>query len=230
MADTSKDDAQGDKILKEIARFLYIPEVQKHLSTLLEELKEQYGAGIDQYPLINRKESPRRMYTTEFIEGLSKSKTYFFDLVKEEDQKGVAWIVKNLNLEDGAEKESIKKILFEFVKKIDKHEISPNLIQSEVIELSDRDKADKYYKIGFTKHSSTRVVGFIKEHEEKKEVDDFVIQDDSKILKITNKYKNLEKEEMYTKIKQEMQNHPELIEDIFFYTFMVLKPGEISTI
>jgi hypothetical protein len=69
------------------------------------------------------------------------------------------------------------------------------------------------------------VNGYIKGLDQEKGKEDFWLKEDSNILTISKQYKNLKRSEMYLKIKQLMKKHPGLIEDIFFYSHMVLNPG-----
>ena len=213
-------DHNTHNIKNEIEELLDIPEIATHFSEVLRHVRQTYKEQIGQYGHLRKFKKSHKKGTAEFAKEWPKGKTSFFDLNGVEDQNGVRWNpVKVKSEEDRAIVDMIMDI---FTKKLDKYEVNSNLIQSEIIELP---KLDKSFRIGFTKKSKTQVMGFIKEHEGEKEPVDFVIRDDSNILIITKKYKNLKKEEMYTQIKQLMKEYPELIEDIFFYSHMVLNPG-----
>jgi hypothetical protein len=221
MADKSKSDTERVEMLRDITRLSLTHEGRKYLVKMLKQAKKELKEAVDQHTDTEKTGETVEKQSTYYFKKWSSSKTYFFDLNGIKEQNGIKWDPAKVKSNEG--KDILNMVLPKFIKELGQYEVSPDLLQSEIIELSDLDKA---FKIGFTKKSETRVVGFIKEHEEeKKGEEDFVIRDDSNILVITKKYKNLKKDEMYEKIKQIMKAHPDLIEDIFFYSHMILKPG-----
>lgn len=221
MIDKKGSDKERIEMMREIVRLSLIPEGRKYLAKMLKQAKKELKEEIEQYTDSEKTGETEKTKSADYFKNWSSFKTYFFDLNGIKDQNGVKWEPVKVKSNEG--KDIIDMVFPKFIKKLSQYQVSPDLLQSEIIELPDLDKA---FKIGFTKKSETQVVGFIKEHtEEKKGEEDFVIRDDSNILVITKKYKNLKKDEMYEKIKQIMKSHPELIEDIFFYSHMILKPG-----
>jgi hypothetical protein len=221
MADKSKNDKERVEIIREITRLSFTSEGRKYLSKMLKQAKKELKEAVDRHTDSGKTGETEEKKSADYFKNWSSIKTYFFDLNGIKDQKSIKW--EPVKVKPTEVKDIIDMVLPKFIKKLGQYEVSPDLLQSEIIELPDLDKA---FKIGFTKKSETWVQGFIKEHEEeKKGEEDFVIRDDSNILVITKKYKNLKKDEMYEKIKQIMKAHPDLIEDIFFYSHMILKPG-----
>jgi len=212
-------DQNTRNIKDEIEELLDIPDIAAYFSEILIKVKQTFKEQIDQYGHLRKFKKIHKKDTAEFAKAWPEGKTYFFDLSGVADQHGVRW--EPVKVKSTEDRYIIDMVIAKFCTKISKYEVNSDLIQSENIELPELEKT---FKIGFTKKSEIHVIGFIKELEEKKAPENFVLRDDTDVFIITKKYKNLEKEEMYTQIKQRMEEYPELIEDIYFYSHMVLKP------
>jgi len=224
----SKKDFGGDtnrmKIIKEIDQLTQIDEVENFFSEKLTEAKEKFKSEIN---LIHNLEEPEEKKEAK-IHFFSKRKTYYFKLNRVRvngtgTKSGYRWELGSLKLKEG--KETVEEILSQLREKIDDYETAPNKIQSEIVKLPDQ---DKLFQINFIKSIDKTVSGFIKEIGKDgkvigEEKNGFVVKENINMLKLATKAKNMDKEDMYARIKQAMKKKPDVIEDIFFYLLMEQK-------
>ncbi|NIM17360.1 MAG: hypothetical protein GTO45_35590 [Candidatus Aminicenantes bacterium] len=147
---------------------------------------------------------------------LSKSKTYFFELsrFKAPNREFGKWELEKIKFEAG--KDIVDKIFSNFSEKIDEYEPDPNQIQTEIVDLPDLGRS---FQINFTKSSDTRVVGFVKEIE--KDEGKHTLKDISPMEILAANWPSIDKEEMYQKMHQLMEEREEVRKALFLYMVML---------
>lgn len=211
------------KIMQEINELMNITEVKAFFSRALEEAKKEFKNQIKQYRDFKNKAEEKKEEASLAFQSELPNKSYFFELNRIEGEESMGkgkWEVGKFKIDSG--KDIVQVIVSEFIKEADTYESIPQEIQTARI-LSPE---GKLFEINFMKNTDNRVIGFVKEV--KKEKEEYVLNGDGGMVKIKTKYQDLDKEEMYKKIFQLMEENPEAREDIFFY-YLMAQPKEESS-
>ncbi len=210
--------------LKDIEDLLKIPEVNTFLYRAVEEAREKFKEIINQHR-VSEKEwlGETDGGIPSFKNGWSKKKSYFFELKRVKDkagEPGYRWDLGRFRLTKRVD--MVRTILSRFIQKVDEYPIIPDEQQHVHIDLS---KPAQSFHITFMKNREDRVTGFVKEipKEEKK-----VEVKDTQVIKLSSKYQDMDKQEMYDRIFRLMEERPEIREDIFFYIEMMVKSHKRS--
>jgi hypothetical protein len=200
------------QLIKEIEALPDIHGIDQFLSDAIEEAKKKFKAEIERYSF---KRNP------SFKDGLDENKSYFFELnrCKDSNIKGVdQWELGKFKLKN--QPDIVKAIVFEFSKKVNDYETSPGLIQKDALSSP---YGGKSFEISFIKEKE-RIAGFVKvAEEEAQEEETREKQEENSMIRVPTNYQNLNREEIYDKIFQLMEENPEIREDIFFYFYMLQK-------
>lgn len=210
-------------IIDEIAELAKIPEIEDYFAGVLLEVKKKFRDKINEYRLKEniKNESPtdkleqlEEEEISELSEAFKKNKTYFFELIRVEDpgrEPAFRWEVEKFNLKTRANGK-IKKIIFDdFIRNVDRYEVTSSRIQDKIVDIP---FLDKKIQINFTKSSPTRVVGFVKEYKEKAE-EKFVLKRNRNMLKLNTtvrKHQEMGKEEL----QELLQTNPEFMDSMLF--------------
>ena len=210
------NDSEIAGMMREIRELLHDPGVKKRFSEVLRQAKQE----------LKKPGEKKEDKIPDSQDTVQRSKSYFFELNKIKEpgfDLSSRWELGSLKLKAG--KKIVEEIFSQLRKKIDDCEVAPNKIQSEIVKLPAQ---DTLFQINFTKSSEKKVSGFIKEiGKDRKAIgedtDGFVVKNNINMLKLATKAKNLDKDDMYARIKQAMKKNPDVIEDIFFYLLMTQK-------
>ena len=212
-------------IIDEIAELAKIPEIEDYFAEVLLDVKKKFRDKIREfYRSKDKLDQMEEEKISDLSKAFEKNKTYFFELTCIEDPKresGVKWEFRRFKLKANGK---IMNIIFDdFIEKADQYEVAPHRIQEEIVDVP---SLTKKFRINFTKSSSTRVVGFVKEYKEveekpgEKEKEEkaeqrLVIRSNRNMLKLSaaaEKHWELEKEEL----KELLQYNPEYTENVIF--------------
>jgi len=156
------------KIIEEIEGLLKIPEIREYFYRAVLEVRNIFKDEIEDYQpkeVKNKSGENKVGKVPDHPHSLKGSKTYFFEMNKVEDpgsDTGFKWILEKCKFPtDG---EAIYTLFNDFINKVDGYEIAPQRIQDELVHLQHQ---DKWVNIRFTKSSSNRVIGFMKEVQKK---------------------------------------------------------------
>lgn len=203
--------SQGKEMLSEIETLIQFDTAREIFAEALNKAREKV------------REFNRTEYADEIpsmLKDLSQSKSFFFQfnrLPDSVDSSGkYKWQIENFKLAD--KKDLVNHIFSDFLGKIDEYPVDPGQIQLHPGGIS---LLDKTFEIQFMKTSEDRVRGFVKEIEKEKD-DDFVIVNNEKLLMLDNRGFKAGKEELYARIFQLLEEHPEQLEDVFFSILMLL--------
>jgi hypothetical protein len=200
------------QLIKAIEAFPNLIEIDQFLSNAINEAKEKFKAEIEKYSF---KRGP------SFKNGVDENKSYFFELnlCKDSNNKGVdQWELGKFKLKD--QPDIVKTIVFEFLKKVNGYETSPGLIQKDTLPSP---YGGKSFEISFIKEKE-RIAGFVKVAEEEAQEEETREEDEeNSMIRVATNYQNLNREDIYEKIFQLMEERPEIREDIFFYFYMLQK-------
>lgn len=223
--ESSRNDNGGKKTIQGISELLEIPEIMKYFSQALNDAKKEFKDQIERY---KKKSKEVRSGASKSVGETSKEISYFFELLRVTSPRagtGHTWQLRNLKLPvDNIIKD---KIFSDFKEKIDQYPTS-NEYHKELVDLTEFGKT---FKIIFAKSSNTRVVGFIKEVEEAKKKskngkEDFVLEDNTDVIKVRRNKSGWSKEEMRGKIIEFMDENPRAIEELFF-SFALRKQNKV---
>ena len=199
------------QLIKEIEALPEIHGIDQFLSEAIDEAKKKFDTEIEKYSL---KRNP------SFKDGLDENKSYFFELnrCKNSNDKGVdQWELGKFKLKN--QPDIVRMIVFEFLKKVNDYETSPGLIQKDILPAL---YGGKSFEISFIKEKE-RIAGFVKVAEETAQEEPWEEDEESSMIRVPTNYQNLNREEIYEKIFQLMEESPEIREDIFFYFYMLQK-------
>lgn len=200
--------------LLELHELLEVPAVQAFFLDQLDTVKRKFEEDICEF-----KRSVDG--TPSFRDGFSVDKSYFFELNRCNDpdsETGYKWELKQFKLK--AKPETTEMIFSGFIKRLDRYETAPGLIQKKTVKSGEMNKA---YEINFMK-SAERVVGFVRVIE--LDPEDMLKKNSSRMIRVATNYQNVDKEEMYRRIINVMKEDPEVRDDIFFYFHMLQKTME----
>jgi hypothetical protein len=187
------------QLIKEIEALPDIHRIDQFLSDAIEEAKKKFRTEIEKY---NSNRSP------SFRNGPDENKSYFFELNRCTDSNN-----------KGVDKWELGKFNIEFSKKVNDYETSPGLIQKDTLPSP---YGGKSFEISFIKEKE-RIAGFVKVAEEKTQEEIREEHEENSMIRVATNYQNLNREEIYDKIFQLMEESPEIREDIFFYFYMLQK-------
>jgi hypothetical protein len=212
----NKKQNQSEKI-EELIELCNVPEVGKFLLEALEKAKQKFKDKIDKYMKLKR-ESEKKKKIPSFENGWSKNKSYFFELNRVEDretEEGYKWTLGKFKL---SKRKDIVEMIFsaEFKKEIDQAVVTPQQPESIII---DSPTTKKRFDVDYMKSSKTRVIGFVKEI--MKDEEKYILKDNPAMRMIAAKHQDIDKEEMYHKIHQLMEEDEEVRKDMFFYLVMM---------
>ena len=199
------------QLIKEIEALPEIHGIDQFLSEAIDEAKKKFDTEIEKYSL---KRNP------SFKDGLDENKSYFFELnrCKNSNDKGVdQWELGKFKLKN--QPDIVRMIVFEFLKKVNDYETSPGLIQKDTLPSP---YGGKSFEISFIKEKE-RIAGFVKVAEETAQEEPWEEDEESSMIRVPTNYQNLNREEIYEKIFQLMEESPQIREDIFFYFYMLQK-------
>jgi len=227
-------DTSRVELIEEIAELSKIPGIEDYFLRALFEAKQIFKDKIrefyrlkDNFESESSKEKPEEVKAEmipELSKAFEKSKTYFFELTRIEDQEtksGFRWELGKFKLKNKADGKVVDIIFDDFIKNVDQYEVTPQRIQDEIVDVP---SFDKKFQISFTKSSTTRVVGFVKEAKPVEEKPDekgieerakkrLVMRSNRNMLKLSNTWENpLEKEEL----EELLQYNPEFTENLIF--------------
>jgi hypothetical protein len=173
--DTRPCNTTRDEMLKEIARLTEIPEIKEFFARKCREARVTFQEAIKAFnqPKDRRKkelpeEKPEEAEledeeSTELSKAFARNKTFFFELTRIDDPEsdnGFRWELGRLKLKAG--EKALHMIFGEFMTRVEHFEISPQRILDEIVDVP---LLNRKFKISYTKSSSNRVVGFVKEAE-----------------------------------------------------------------
>lgn len=199
------------QLIKEIESLPEISGIDQFLSNAIKEAKMKFKAEIEKYSF--------KRYPS-FKDGLDENKSYFFELNRSNDSnnKGVdQWELGKFKLKD--KPDIVRMIVFEFSKKVNDYETSPGLIQKDTLPSP---YGGKSFEISFIKEKE-RVAGFVKVAEEEAQEETREEDEKNSMIRVPTNYQNLNREEIYEKIFQMMEESSKIREDIFFYFYMLQK-------
>ena len=155
------------KIIEEIERILEIPEIHDYFYRAVLEARHIFKDKIEDYrhqEVKNKTGEKKGEEVPDHPHSLKRSKTYSFEMNKVEDpgsDTGFMWILEKCKFP--TDEEAIQMVFNDFMKVVDEYEVAPHRIQVELVEFPPQ---GKIFHIRFTKSSSTRVIGFMKEVQE----------------------------------------------------------------
>lgn len=219
------DDTAKNEMIKAITELSEIRIIKDFFLQSLSQAREKFEDEIKEFYRL--KDNPDQMEEegiSELSKAFEKNKTYFFEMIRVEDPKrefGVKWSLGRFKLK--ANGKVVNIILDDFIKNADQYEVNPQRIQEEIVDIP---SLNKKFWINFTKSSSSRIVGFVKEYKiveekagekgkEEKEEEKFVLKKNRNMLKLVTKGKKsleIEKEEL----EELLQYNPEFTDDMFF--------------
>lgn len=212
---------QREKLnLQEIAELAQIPEVENFLVRAVEDAKEQFKDEIERY---------RKIVLPTFSDGVSKDKSFFFEMTRVDDptnEAGFRWELGKFRLQP-----HIAAILEQFAQEVENSPVIPQQQQEKILKSL---TTEKNFKVTFMKNDDSRVVGFIEEmaEEEKEKTlipmnqlkeEGFLIKETQGTIKlnISKIPSPVFKEEIYRKILDLMEKDDKARNDIIFYYSMV---------
>lgn len=201
--------------IEEIRELINIPGVGECIFQAVEQAKEKFKDQIIQYQ--NSRKEPQ-MEKPLRQEEFSKDKQYFFKLNRTDapgTETGYRWELTESKLEN---RKDIVLILSEFINKVDGYETLHLKTQNEIIKSFDK---KKFFSISFMKTTDSRVTGCVKEVGRNEYKERVSSKNEPGMIKVRVKYQGLDKEEMYEKIFQLMEENQEAREDIFAYFWMI---------
>lgn len=214
-----RGDTKRVKIVKEVSDLAHIPEIEEIFIKTLEEAKERYAHKIEEYQ--NVKKSYEKELEEKVDTGMSKSKSYFFELTRHEnpesEEGGNIWELGKFKLNVNGQ--ILDMIFSELISNIDQYETAPNQIQTETVYSTPLNRS---FQINFTKSSDTRVVGFVKIIEE-----NFVKRENDTILTVTTttpKSLQVQRE----RVAKAIEDNPDFGDDITFYAHIIQQANGCS--
>jgi hypothetical protein len=213
-----RGDTKRVKIIKEVSNLAHIPEIEEILTKTLEEAKERYAHKIEEYQ--NLKKNYENELEEKIVTGMSKSKSYFFELTRHEDlecEAGHQWELGKFKLNVNGK--ILDMIFSEFIANIDQYETAPNQIQTETVYSAPLNRS---FQINFTKSGDNRAVGFVKIIEE-----NFVKrQNDTMLTVATTTPTSLQVQK--ERVSKAIEDNPGFGEDISFYAHVIQQANGYS--